>query len=188
VTELAQLWLPLLLSSILVYILSSIIHMAPLWHRGDYPRLPEEEKFRNAVRPLGIPPGEYMVPRASSMKEMKEQEFEEKMKSGPVMMMTVYPNGRIGMGKSLLLWFIYCGVVGLFSAYLTGRALPPGAAGMQVFRFTSTVAFAGYTLALWQASIWYNRPWSSTFKSTIDGLLYAFATGAVYAWLWPGLL
>jgi hypothetical protein len=188
VTELALLWLPLLLSSVVVFILSSIIHMAPLWHAGDYPGLPDEEKFRAAVGPLAIPPGEYMVPRAASMKEMKAPEFEAKLISGPVLMMTVYKNGRISMGKSLLLWFLYCLVIGLFAAYITGRALPPGAAGMQVFRFISTVAFLGYSLALWQASIWYSRPWSNTIKSTIDGLIYACATGAVFASLWPGLM
>jgi hypothetical protein len=39
-TELNVLWLPILLSSVIVFLVSSIIHMASRWHKGDYPRVP----------------------------------------------------------------------------------------------------------------------------------------------------
>ncbi len=42
-TELSALWLPILLSSVIVFVASSIIHMAPLWHKNDYPRLANED-------------------------------------------------------------------------------------------------------------------------------------------------
>ncbi|MFL5609195.1 MAG: hypothetical protein ACJ78G_00640, partial [Gemmatimonadaceae bacterium] len=58
-----MLWLPILLSAIFVFIVSSIIHMASPWHKNDYPKLANEDQFRNALRPLAIPPGDYMVPR-----------------------------------------------------------------------------------------------------------------------------
>ena len=33
-TDIAALWLPILVSAVIVFVASSIIHMAPLWHRG----------------------------------------------------------------------------------------------------------------------------------------------------------
>lgn len=179
------LWLPMMLSAVVVFLLSSLIHMATPWHKGDYRKLPQEEKVLDALRPFGIPPGDYMAPRASSMSEWKSPEFEEKLKKGPVLVMTVMPSGPSRMGGSLLLWFLYSVVVGVFAAYVAGRALPPGASYLQVFRFVGVTAFAGYSLALWQMSIWYKRSWLTTLKSTIDGLIYALFTAGVFGWLWP---
>ena len=125
------------------------------------------------------------MPRPSSMKECKTPEYNEKMKKGPVMMLSVWANEPAKMGKSLILWFLYCLGVGLFAAYVAGRALPVGAQYLQVFRFAGVAAFLGYSVALWQLSIWYNRPWSTTIKVTIDGLIYALLTAGTFGWLWP---
>ena len=76
-------------------------------------------------------------------------------------------------------------VVGVFAAYLTGRALPTGAAYLKVFRFAGTTAFMGYSVALWQMSIWYRRAWSTTIKATVDGLIYALLTAGTFGWLGP---
>jgi hypothetical protein len=173
------------LSSVVVFILSSIIHMALPWHKGDYRRVPDEDRFRDAIGPMAIPPGDYMVPRASSMKEMRSPGFVEKMSKGPVLMLTVMPNGPASMASSLVLWFLYSAVVGLFAAYIAGRALPAGAPYLSVFRFAGATAFLGYSAALWQMSIWYRRPWSTTIKTTVDGLIYALFTAGVFGWLWP---
>jgi len=40
VTPLSSLWLPILLSSVFVFLVSSLIHMATPWHKGEYPKLP----------------------------------------------------------------------------------------------------------------------------------------------------
>ena len=47
------------------------------------------------------------------------------------------------------------------------------------------VLVALYALALWQNSIWYRRAWSTTIKSTFDGLVYALVTAGTFGWLWP---
>lgn len=179
------LWLPVLVSAAVVFVLSSVIHMATPWHRGDYRQLPQEDKVLEALRPFGIPPGDYMAPRVSSMAEWKSPEFAEKLKKGPVFTATVTPSGTSGMGSSLSLWFLYSVVVGVFAAYVAGRALPAGANYLQVFRFAGVTAFAGYSLALWQMSIWYRRSWVTTLKTTIDGLIYALFTAGLFGWLWP---
>jgi len=185
-TEIFSLWLPILLSAVAVFIASSVIHMAlSFWHQDDYRKAPDEDAVMNALRPLAIPPGDYMIPRCSSMEEMRSPEFSEKMKQGPVMIVTVMPNGQASMAQSLSLWFVYSVVVSLFAAYVAGRALPADAPYLSVFRMTGVSAFLGYSLALWQMSIWYRRSWTTTIKSTIDGLIYALLTAGVFGWLWP---
>jgi hypothetical protein len=181
---LSLLWLPILLAAVIVFIASSIIHMGPFWHRGDYPKLPNEERFRDAVRPLAIPPGEYLVPRASPQ-EARTPEYLEKLQQGPVMLLTVRPNGAYSMVKSLVLWFLYALVVGVFAAYVAGRVLPAGTEYLEVFRIAGATAFVGYAVALLQMSIWYWRSWGLTAKAVLDGVIYALLTAGVFGWLWP---
>jgi hypothetical protein len=179
------LWLPILLSAVIVFIVSSVIHMVSPWHKNDYPKMEKEDRFREALQPLAIPPGDYMVPRPSGSADMRSPEFLDKLKKGPVMVVTVMPNGMTPVTMSLVLWFVYLIVIGIFAGYVAGRALPVGAAYLQVFRFVGTTAFLGYSLALWQMSIWYRRAWSTTVKATVDGLIYALLTAGTFGWLWP---
>ena len=89
------------------------------------------------------------------------------------------------MGGQLGQWFLYSVVVGVFAAYIAGHALGPGAHYLAVFRFVGATAFMCYTVAGWQASIWYKRAWSTTLKNTLDGLVYACFTAGIFGWLWP---
>ena len=184
-TGLDVLLLPILVSAVIVFIVSAIIHMGPFWHRGDYPKVPDQDKLQDAVRPLAIPPGDYMVPRASSMADMRTPQFVEKMTKGPVMVLTVVPNGLPSMAKSLVLWFIYTLIVSFFAAYIGGRALPSGTDYLHVFQIVGAAAFVGYSLALLQMSIWYRRAWSLTVKALFDGLIYGLLTAGTFGWLWP---
>ena len=184
-TGILELWLPLFIASVIVFVASSIIHMALPWHKSDYPKIPSEDKVMDSLRPLAIPPGDYMVPRPSRSAEMRTPEFQEKLKQGPVMVVTVLPSGGFSMGRNLALWFLYIVAVGICAAYVAGRALPHGAHYLQVFRFVGATAFIGYAVALWQMSIWYRRAWSTTIKATIDGLIYAGLTAGTFGWLWP---
>lgn len=184
-TVLASLWLPILLSAVIVFVMSSIIHMLSPWHKSDYPPLPGEDRFRAAVGPLDLPPGDYMIPRPSSREDLKSAAFAEKAAQGPNVIMTVLPKGMMSMTRNLIQWFVYLIAVTIFAAYVAGRALPPGTEYLQVFRFIGTVAFVGYAVALWQMSIWYRRSWNVTIKATIDGLIYALLTAGVFGWLWP---
>ena len=182
---LTTLWLPILVSAVLVFVASAIVHMVLPFHKGDMKKLPSEEGILAALRGFTMPPGDYVFPCASSMKDMKDPAFVEKWKQGPVGILTVLPSGPPTMGKSLVLWFVYCGVVSLFAAYVAGRALAPGAHYLAVFRFAGVTAFVGYSLALWQQTIWYGRAFSTTAKSTVDGLVYGLLTAGVFGWLWP---
>jgi hypothetical protein len=185
-TPLYALWLPILISAILVYIVSSIIHMFLwAWHKNDFPKLPDEDRAMDALRPLAIPPGDYVMPRPANMQEMKSPEYVQKRTRGPVVIMTVLPSGPVTMGKQLVLWFVFCVVVGIFAAYVASSTLPPGTAYAKVFQIVGTTAFIGYALALWPNSIWYGRRWGTTVRLTIDGLIYGLLTAGVFGWLWP---
>ena len=184
-TGLSALWLPTILSAVLVFALSFLIHMLLPWHKGDYPQIPDEDRVMDALRPLAIPPGDYMVPRPASAQDLSSPEFIAKRTKGPVLVMTVLPSGPVRMGKSLVSWFLYAVLVGWMAGYVAGRALPVGAPYLHVFRFVGTTAFMGYALGLWQLSIWYNRAWSTTIRYTVDGLIYACFTAGMFGWLWP---
>jgi hypothetical protein len=140
----------------------------------------------DSLRGLDLQPGEYAVPYAGSMKEMNAPEYKEKRSKGPVLIMNVWKTGQEGMGKQFVLWFVYSLIVGIFAAYVAGRALGPGADYLAVFRFTGVTAFACYAIAQWQDYIWFRRSMGRTLKNTLDGLIYALLTAGTFGWLWPG--
>jgi len=186
VIPIATLWLPILVASVLVFVVSSVVHMFLPYHRNDFWKVPGEDGVLEALRPFDIPPGDYVMPYAGGMDAMKSEEYKEKVQRGPAAFITVMPPGAVfSMGSQMVQWFAYTVLVGIVSAYLAGRMLAPGTEYLQVFRVTGTVAFASYSMALMQRSIWYRQRWSTTLKSMFDGLVYAALTGGVFGWLWP---
>src|ERR1043166_5101021 len=115
-TLLPALWLPILLSAVIVFELRSVIHMFTPWHKGDYPTVHHDDRVMAALRPPNTPPGDYMFPRPSGMAEMRSPEFVAKRSKGPAMVVTVLPNGPVTMGRELVLWFLFSVVVGVFAA------------------------------------------------------------------------
>ena len=184
-TELSALWLPILLGAVFAFIASNIIHMVLPWHKNEYPQLPDEEKARAAIGALNVPPGDYMLPRCKSMKDMGSDEFKEKQRLGPNWIITVLPTGDHGMAAMMIQWFVFLLLVALFAAYIASHALAPGAHYHDVFRFVGATAFMGFSFAQLPQSIWYRRAWGTTFKLMFDGLIYACLVAGTFGWLWP---
>jgi hypothetical protein len=184
-TWISALWLPIIVATVVVFLASAIIHMAPLWHKKDYPAVPNETQVSDALRPFAIPPGDYMLPGADSMEQMKSPEYVARVLAGPNMIITVLPNAVWTMGRNLGLWFLYCLIVSAFAACIADSALSVNAQGRGLFHIAAMTAFLGYAVALWQMSIWYRRAWSSTLKATLDGVIYALLTAAAFGWVWP---
>lgn len=182
---LADLWLPILLSAVFVFVASSILHMVIPIHKGDYQRVPGEDAVLNALRAQGVRPGSYRFPYCDSMKDMGSPEMLEKWKRGPVGLLTILPSGARRMGKSLLIWFIYCLVVGVFVAYVAMLGMERGAGYREVFRFTGTVAILGYAMGAIPESIWKGQSWSTSAKFVFDGVVYGLVTAGTFGWLWP---
>lgn len=179
-----SLWLPILLSAVFVFLLSAVIHMALPWHKNDFKKMPEEDKIRAALRPFNVSPGDYIFP-ACEGGNYNSSEYKAKVEEGPNQIVTVLPKGNSSMGPTFVQWFVYLVVVSFFTAYVAYHTLAAGAHHLAVFRIVGAVAFMAHSAALWPQSIWFRRSWSTTVKSTIDGLAYALVTAGTFGWLWP---
>jgi hypothetical protein len=184
--SLGALWLPVLLSAVLVFIVSSIIHMVLKYHAGDYRRLPNEDAVLTAIRSGTPEPRQYIFPYAGGMKELERPEMKQKFLEGPVGVLTLRRPGPFTMGPALGQWFLYSLVVSFFIAYVAAHTIPPGTRYLEVFRVVGAVGFLAYAMGQIPASIWMGRPWSITWKDVLDGLLYGLVTAGTFGWLWPG--
>jgi hypothetical protein len=180
---LTTLWLPIVLSAVFVFIVSSIIHMVLGYHASDFKALANEDQVMDRLRDLNIPPGHYAVPKAKSMKDFKTPAFQAKMAKGPNMMLNIRKPG-MSMGSNLIKWFVFLLVVNVFVAYIASHTINPAAEYLTVHRVVGCVAFMGYGLALLQDAIWDGRTWSATWKMLFDALIYGLVTGGTFGWLW----
>lgn len=183
VVLLSSLWLPIVIAAVIVFLASFMAWMVLPHHRTDWSKLPDEERVRGAL--AGVEPGEYTVPHAATSAEWKSEEWLKKAEAGPNAYLSVLPPGKPNMGKNLAQWFVFCVVVSLFVAYVTGRALGPGSEYLKVFQIASTVAFLAYSSAHIPGAIWMGHSWGRTIKDVIDGLVYGLLTAGVFGWLWP---
>ncbi|MFN7957894.1 MAG: hypothetical protein U0P46_06200 [Holophagaceae bacterium] len=183
--SLAQLWLPILLSAVCVFIASSLVHMVLKWHASDYKTLANEDEVRAAIRKETPAPGQYVMPHCADMKDMGKPEMQAKYQEGPVAMLVVMPNGSPAMGAALGKWFVYTVLVAFMAAYLAGRTLAPGTHYLQVFRVVGAVSFLAYGFGSIQMGIWMGKPWSSVAKDLADALIYGLLSAGVFGWLWP---
>lgn len=182
--SLAALWMPILLAAVIVFIASAIMHMVLPYHRSDYKALPSEESITAALRSAGVTRGLYMFPHCAPNTH-NTPEAKAKFLQGPVGTITINPPGAVNMGKYLALWFVYCVLVALFTAYAASLTLPAGTEYMRVFRVVGAVAFMSFSLANFADSIWKSQPWSNTVKAMVDGLIFALLTAGTFGWLWP---
>ena len=182
--HLSALWLPIIVSAVIVFFASSIMHMLLPYHRGDYRQLPDEDKVLPVLRNAGLARGLYIFPYCNQ-KDMKSPAMQEKYKQGPVGMMTVFPSGPPVMGKFLGMWFGFCLIVSFFVAYLTGHTVMTGAHYLAVFRVAGTAGFLAYGLGHLSNGIWKGQTWGFTIKEVIDGLIYGLLTAGTFGWLWP---
>jgi hypothetical protein len=181
---LASLWLPILLGAVFVFVASSLIHMVFKWHNADYSKLPNEDAVRSAIG-SSTAPGQYTVPHCLGPKDMENPEIQKRFTEGPVAMLWVLPNGMPNMGKMLGGWFALNLLVSLFIAYIAAHTLAAGTAPMQVLRVTASIGFLAYAAGSISDGIWFGKPWVAVGKDLLDALIYGFAGGAAFAWLWP---
>src|SRR3954451_1315440 len=137
--SLGSLWLPILISAVLVFLTSSILHMVLRYHQRDYSRLPNEDAVRSAIRSGSPPPAQYLIPYCPSPKDMQTPEMKQKYTEGPVVVMNVLRPGIPGMGKNLIQWFGFLLVVSFCIAYVAAHAIPLGAQYLHVFRIVGSV-------------------------------------------------
>lgn len=177
-----DLWLPVLVSAVVVFVMSALIWTVLPWHKKDYAKLEDEDAASAAMK--GTAPGAYVLPYVADPSEFKMDPVKQRYDQGPNAFITIVPNGAPNMGPKLGLSFLFNVLVGIICAYLLSRFLDPSAPYLDVFRLTGTTAFIAYGTAYFQESIWFGRPWSLLAKNLFDALLYGLLTGGVFGWLY----
>lgn len=183
--SLAQLWMPIVLSAVLVFVASSLIHMVFKWHNSDYRKLANEDEVRAAIRSSSPAPGQYVIPYCADPTEMQKADAQQKYKEGPVGFLMLRPAGAPSIGKPLALWFVLNLAIAFVAGYLASRLVPPGASFGAVARVVCTVTFLAYACGGLQGAIWMGKPWTSAVKEVLDGFIYGLASAAAFGWLWP---
>jgi len=181
---LAQLWLPILVSAVLVFVASTLIHMVIQWHKADYRGFGNEDAVRAAIRAADAAPGQYMIPHCAEMKNMQSPEMQKKFEEGPIAIVTLRKPGPPTMGPALGMWFAFGLAVAVIAAYIASRVLPPEASFGQVVRIVGTLSFLAYSGGSVTSGIWMGKPWPSVAREVLDGLIYGALTGATFAFFW----
>ena len=183
--SIGSVWLAILVSAAVVWVVSAIVWMVLPHHKKDFRALPDEAAAIATLRAQNLQPGRYNFPHLRSPAEMKEEATRRKFEEGPAGYLTVVPRGAPGMAKPMVIQFVAYIVIGGIVAYVATRTLPAGAEYLKVFQITGTVAFMAYGLGTVQDAIWFGRPWSDIGKGLFDAFLYGSFTGGVFGWLWP---
>jgi hypothetical protein len=183
--SLAQLWLPIVLSSVFVFIASSILHMVlKFWHMPDCSGFSNESEVGEAMRKGGASAGLYMIPYCKP-EALKEPATQDKFKQGPVGVIFLRQPGMMNMGVFLGQWFAFCVIVSLFAAFLGIHTMGAGTPYKHVFGVVGISTFMAYALGSVPNAIWWGHPWKSQIKHMIDGAIYAGLTAGTFGWLWP---
>jgi hypothetical protein len=182
---LVYVWLPILLSAVVVFVISSLVHMVFKWHASDYSSFSNEDAVREAIRAGKPAPGRYVLPHCGDMKDMASEAMKKKYAEGPVGHVTILPNGQPNMGKHLGQWFLWCLVIATVAAFVTVKLV--GLDHFQARRAAKVVGaltFIAHGCGTITESIWMGRPWSSSAKYLLDAALYAMGSAAVFYFLW----
>jgi hypothetical protein len=180
---LLQLWLPIIASAAAVWILAATMWMAMPHHKGDHSQLADEDGVMDALRPMNIPPGNYMFPKCSH-KDAQSPEFKAKWERGPAGMLSVWPS-TMSMGKPMILSFLVYLAVSFFIAYLGSMALPAGAGFSKVFQVLGTAGVLAYCFGHLPQGIWFQAYPRAMIACIIDGAVFGLTTGAIFAAMWP---
>lgn len=182
---LVDLWLPILASGLVVFVLSALAWTVLPHHKSEFTGLANEDAVMDALRATGASPGRYVVPWMDSGKTAQTPEGKAKLERGPIALITVRPPGLPPMGPLMAQSFASGVVIAIFVAYLAWHTLAPGTDYLAVFRVAGTATFMAYALGGLSDSIWFGRPWKSNAIHWLDSAVYALATGGIFGALWP---
>ena len=184
--SLAHLWLPILLSAVVVWFWAFLSWAILPIHKGDFSGVPGEDEFLKAIRGLNLPQGNYGFPHCGSHAQRNDSAFVEKWKSGPVGMINVW-NPNPSMGSNMIATFVVYLVVSLLIGYIgVAAGLPRGVGFMKIFQVLGTVGIVAYSFAFLPSMIWFQASSSAKFTGMLDGVISGLLTGIIFAALWPG--
>ena len=181
---LPQLWLPILVSAVVVFFASFLAWMALPHHKQDVKMLPDEPALTNHLRQLNLSPGTYMWPNCQSAAEQKSAEFKARFESGPWGSMNIV-GSKPNFARNLILTFVFYLIVGLLVGYITANARAAGAAFVAVFQVAGATAVLAYCAGSIPNAVFFGKPARFVFTEFIDGVVYGLLTGIVFGLLWP---
>ena len=179
---LVELWLPILVGTVVLFILSFLFWAVLPHHFGDHGKVPNEEAFLDFIRTQDIPTGNYIFPHSASPADQGKKEFVDKYTAGPRGLLDVYdmPNMPVNMAKTISYFLI----TAITIAYITHVACPPTAEStdfMRVFRIAGTVGVLTYATSCVLHRVWFTkRIWTEV----LDGTIYGVVLGLIFASLW----
>ena len=181
---LPMLWLPILLSAVIVLIGSAVVWMVLKYEGAEWKAIPGEDQFRDAVRKLNLAaPGQYLFPHM--MGSSDQAATMQKMEQGPNGALLLAKPRKFSMTGQLVQSFVYYLVVSVFVAYVASHALARGTEYLRVFQIAGAAAFMAYGLGHFPDAIWFGRTWPSAFKTALSALIYGCLTAGTFGWLWP---
>jgi hypothetical protein len=179
----AQLWLPILLSAALLFVLSAASHMVLPWRKGEWGRITDAGALQAAIRDLA--PGQYAFPAAPDPKQQMTPEWRARWAQGPSGWLTIAPRAPMQMGRSMALSFLVFLGVAFMIAYAASHALGRAPHYRTVFRLVGTLGTLSFGVGPIFNSIWYHRPWRAYVSDAIDALLFGLVMAGIFGWLWP---
>jgi hypothetical protein len=179
----AQLWLPIIVSALAVFVASFLVWMVLPHHKKDVKVLPDEKALTDHLRQLDLAPGLYMWPNCSGA-EMKSDEFKARYEAGPWGSMNVLAN-KPNFVRNLVLVFLFYLVVSVFVGYLTSLATPDASRFLAVFRVAGAAGVLAYCAGSIPGALFFGKPGRFILTDFIDGVVYGLLTGAIFGWLWP---
>lgn len=176
---LLALWLPILLTGIVLFFASFVAWTVSTHHEPDFKKASNEEKLMTSVRELNLPPGSYMFPHMTH-KEARDPAAIERYNQGPRGKLVVWdvPN----MGRNLGLTFAYFLAVAFVTAYIAWEALGPAAGFLKAFQITGAIGVLVFASSGQLNAIWFPR---RTLMDFLDGIVFGILMGLIFALLWP---
>jgi hypothetical protein len=183
-TFLAHLWLPILVSGVVVFALSAATHMLLPWRKTEWGRFAGQDALQASI--AGLRPGQYGFPACPDPeKPMMTKEWMERWARGPSGWLVVAPAGPFNMARSMVQSFLAYLAISFLTAYVASLSLGPATPTLTVVRVFSTIGVLANGVSTIFNSIWYHRPWRVYAMDLFDAFVYGFAMAGVFALLWP---
>ena len=179
---LVNLWLPILATTVALWMASTIFWTISPQHENDFSRLPDEDELMAGIRKADIPAGIYMFPFMKHS-EMKNPDAIEKYKNGPrgTLVLWEIPS----MAKNIALTILYFFIVTFVMAYIAWEAFslaPAEAANFKrIFQIVGAIGVLVYCSSGQLNAIWFPKRMRMEF---LDGIVYGVISGLVFALLW----
>jgi hypothetical protein len=175
-----DLWLPILLTALATHVLCTLAWTALPHHKPEWKRLPIEDELMDLLVARGVAVSQYMFPHAGSGEEARSEAFQAKQARcrGMLVLWDSPLNMGAAIGKTLVFFFVAAFCV----AYIASLGLHRGDDFRHVFQFATTAGLLAHCFAHFPHVFWFRR---RIVLEVIDGVVYALATGLIFAACWP---